>query len=120
MSEVRSNEAVLIMTTVPTEEEGQRLARLLVESRLAACVQILPAMTSIYWWESRLEEAVERILLIKTLYRLYPEIEQTIREAHSYQTPEIVALPIVAVANGYLDWLAATVLPDDRPVRLAD
>ena len=88
VSEVRSNEAVLIMTTVPTEEEGQRLARLLVESRLAACVQILPAVTSIYWWESRLEEAVERLLLIKTLDRLYPEIERTIREAHrtSYGT----------------------------------
>ena len=63
MTDAGSNRVVLVMTTVPGDEEGRRIARLLVESRLAACVQILPPMTSIYRWESRLEEAAEQLLL---------------------------------------------------------
>ncbi|NDD65204.1 MAG: hypothetical protein EBZ36_14700, partial [Acidobacteria bacterium] len=82
--------------------------------------QILPPMTSIYRWESRLEEAAEQLLLIKTLHRLYPEVERTILEAHPYQTPEVVALPIEAVASGYLDWLTAAVIPPDKLATIAD
>lgn len=120
MTDAGSNRVVLVMTTVPGDEEGRRIARLLVESRLAACVQILPPMISIYRWESRLEEAAEQLLLIKTLHRLYPEVERTILEAHPYQTPEVVALPIEAVASGYLDWLTAAVIPPDKLATIAD
>jgi len=120
MTDAGSNRVVLVMTTVPGDEEGRRIARLLVESRLAACVQILPPMISIYRWEARLEEAAEQLLLIKTLHRLYPEVERTIREVHPYQTPEIVALPIEAVASGYLDWLTTAVIPPDQLTTIAD
>ena len=72
-----------------------------VVSRLAGCVQILPAMTSIYHWEDRIEEAAEVMLLIKTRRPLYDQLEARLRQLHPYQTPEILALPVSAGATGY-------------------
>ncbi|MFZ4985641.1 MAG: divalent-cation tolerance protein CutA [Blastocatellia bacterium] len=115
MDDVMRGEAIVVLTTVDADEAGRRLARLLVESRLAACVQILPPMTSVYRWQSRLAETAEWLLLIKTFHRLYPEVERAIRDNHSYQTPEILALPVVAGAPDYLAWLAESVgSPDDH------
>jgi periplasmic divalent cation tolerance protein len=105
-------EALVVLTTVETAEEGERLARLLVESKLAACVQILPPMISIYRWEGRVERANEFLLLIKTTRAAYPHLEAAIRTNHSYQTPEILALEVEAGAKGYLDWLEEIVVPD--------
>ncbi|NBO63719.1 MAG: divalent-cation tolerance protein CutA [Acidobacteria bacterium] len=107
-------EAIIVLTTVADPEEGRRLARVIVESRLAACVQILPPVLSVYRWESRLEESSESLLVIKTLQSLYAELEMTIRAAHSYQIPQILALPIVAGLPDYLDWLANSVCLSDR------
>jgi periplasmic divalent cation tolerance protein len=91
------------------QEDGARLAALLVERELAACVQILPPVVSIYRWQGAIERANEVLLLIKTTRTAYPRLETTIKENHPYQTPEIVALPVEAGLNDYLNWLAASV-----------
>lgn len=107
-----SADALVVLTTVETAEDGERLARLLVEAQLAACVQLLPPMTSIYRWEGRVERANESLLLIKTTRAAYPQLEATIINNHSYQTPEILALPVDRGAEGYLGWLGEMVSPD--------
>jgi periplasmic divalent cation tolerance protein len=102
-------DALVVLTTMEKQEDGQRLAALLVERELAACVQILPPMVSIYRWQGAIERANEVLLLIKTTRAAYPRLETTIKENHPYQTPEIVALPVEAGLGDYLNWLAASV-----------
>src|SRR5262245_12051559 len=87
--------AVVVLTTVESMDDGERLARSLVERELAACVQLLPPMTSIYRWEGKIERASEILLLIKTARAAYPALETVIKQEHPYQTPEIIALPVV-------------------------
>ena len=100
---------IVILTTTETPKDGEWIAHLLVERRLAACVQVLPPMTSVYRWEDHLERAAETLLLIKTATALYPEVEAAIKEHHHYQTPEIVALPVTAGSADYLTWLSGAV-----------
>jgi periplasmic divalent cation tolerance protein len=102
-------DALVILTTLGTQEDGERLAGLLVESELAACVQILPPMISIYRWQGAVERASEVLLLIKTTRAAYPRLETVIKENHPYQTPEIVALGVETGLADYLNWLAAAV-----------
>ena len=99
--------AIVLLTTIPTADEAHRMARHLVESRLAACVQILPPHTSIYRWQGSVEESTELLLIIKTLERLYPELESSTRALHPYEVPEIIVLPVIAGAPDYLAWLHA-------------
>ena len=101
--------ALVVLTTLEKYEDGERLARLLIERELAACVQILPPMVSIYRWKGNIEQASEVLLLIKTTRDVYPQLEAVIKDHHSYQTPEIIALPIEAGVSEYLSWLAASV-----------
>lgn len=96
---------LVVITTAPNWEEAETLANGLIESRLAACVQILPKITSIYRWEGNTEKANEHLLLIKTLSDQYEALERFIREIHSYETPEIVALPAEKVSSSYLNWI---------------
>jgi periplasmic divalent cation tolerance protein len=102
-------EALVVITTTETQQDAERLAHLLVERELAACVQILPPVISIYRWQGKVEKAAESLLLIKTTREAYPELETAIRENHSYQTPEIIALLVEAGSDGYLDWLRASI-----------
>ena len=100
---------LVVLTTLEKREDGERLAALLVERELAACVQILPPMTSIYRWQEAVEQASEVLLLIKTTRAAYPRLETAIKENHPYQTPEIIALQVEAGLAGYLSWLAVSV-----------
>ncbi|MGV1098282.1 divalent-cation tolerance protein CutA [Thiovibrio sp. JS02] len=100
-------EYVQIATTVATAEEAGRIAKLLVEKRLAACVQVLPAMTSYYRWQGKIENAGEHLCLIKSRKDLFPEVEAAIKSVHPYEVPEIIALPICAGSQDYLTWLGA-------------
>ena len=93
------------MTTTETEEEARRIARALVERRLAGCVQVLGPITSTYRWEGEVETAQEWLCLIKSRRDLYPELETAIRELHAYEVPEILALPVVEGDRRYLEWL---------------
>lgn len=101
--------ALVVMTTAETPADGERLAKLLVEAELAACVQILPQITSVYRWQGKVEQAVETLLLIKTTRAAYAELEEAVKQNHSYQTPEIIALPIEVGSSEYLNWLKVSV-----------
>lgn len=96
---------LIIFTTVPEISEGEEIARALVKERLAACVQILPRMTSCYFWDGKVRKDDEHLLLIKTLGSRYAEIEEWLLEHHSYDEPEIVAVEASKVSAGYLEWL---------------
>lgn len=104
-------DALVVLTTTETEADAQRLARLLVESELAACVQVLPRMTSIYRWQGKIERSGETLLLIKTTRAAYARLETAIIQNHPYETPEIIALPVEAGSAKYLNWLATSVRP---------
>ncbi len=98
-------DALVVLTTVEKSDEGENLARLIIDSGLAACVQILPPITSVYRWEGKIEKANEILLLIKTTRVAYTELEKLIIQNHSYQIPEIISLPVENGLKDYLDWL---------------
>jgi len=101
------NEYRLVLTTVPDEELGRRLARTLVGERLAACVNVGPAVTSFYWWDKKLVEDGERLLFIKTKAAILDRLEARLKELHPYQVPEFISLPIASGSQEYLGWLEA-------------
>jgi len=106
------SESIAVFMTAPTSEEARRLAELLIEKRLAGCVQLIPRMESVFRWQGKIEHANEVLLIAKTLNSKFAELEKEVRSAHSYDTPEIVAFPLSAVSNPYLDWLRASVLEE--------
>ncbi len=93
------------MTAADGAEAG-RLAEMLVEKRLAACVQILPQIESVYRWQGRIERQPEVLLLVKTTRAKFADLEREVRAVHSYETPEIVAVPMTAGSIPYLQWLS--------------
>lgn len=99
----------ILMTTLPDEEQARDLARSIVGMKLAACVNILPRMTSIYQWLGELEEGNEHLLLIKTRQSCIEELQARIREEHPYELPEIVVVPIVDGYPPYLNWINESV-----------
>lgn len=99
------NQPLLVLTNVPEEALAKSLARSLVEEGLAACVNILAPVASIYRWQGQLEHAVEIPLLVKTTQARYQELEQAILAAHPYDVPEIVALPLAAGLPAYFEWM---------------
>lgn len=96
---------LIVFTTVSSAKEAEALAHKLVESKLAACVQILPPMISVYSWKDEIEKDSEILLLIKTLPEKYDELEKFISENHPYEVPEIVAIQAEKVSESYLGWL---------------
>lgn len=104
MSDVLSD-AIIVFMTASNGEEAARLADMLVGAHLAACVQILPEMESVYRWQGKVERAPEILLIAKTTKSKFDELEREVRALHSYDTPEIIAVPVVAGSAPYLDWL---------------
>ncbi len=102
-------EAIAVFITAAQREEAARLAEMLVEKRLAACVQILPEMESVYRWQGKVERQHEVLLIAKTTRSRFAELETEVRALHSYETPEIVALPLTAGSGPYLEWLKTSV-----------
>lgn len=100
-------EFIQVVTTVDSEAAAARIARLLVEERLAACVQVVGPMTSHYRWQGRMETAGEYLCLIKSRKTLFAEIETAVKRVHPYQVPEIIAMPLSGGSRDYLAWLAA-------------
>lgn len=105
----KSITARIAITTVGSIEEGRRLARLLVERRLAACVNLIPNLVSIYRWQGAVEEAAEVLLVIKTAADSLPALEAAIRVLHSYEVPEFVVLNVQSASQPYLEWLVGSV-----------
>lgn len=99
----------IALTTIGSLDEGRRMARLLVERRLAACVNIIPSLTSIYRWQGAVEEAAEVLLVMKTTSERLIVLEAAVRELHSYEVPEFLALEITSGSQPYLDWLTDSV-----------
>ncbi|MEO8574021.1 MAG: divalent-cation tolerance protein CutA [Pyrinomonadaceae bacterium] len=97
---------IIVLTSVATAGEGEELARRIVESKLAACVQILPKITSVYFWEGKVESGPENLLLIKTLEEKFRALSEFIKTNHSYDVPEIVAIRAEHVSDIYLKWMA--------------
>ena len=101
---------IVVFITANNTEEAQRIARLLLERRQAACVNIIPEVDSSFWWEDKLDSAQESLLVIKTKASLLPEITKSVKKMHSNAVPEIIALPIVGGNQDYLDWIDNEVL----------
>jgi periplasmic divalent cation tolerance protein len=98
-------EYVQIVTTVPTKEEGERIALELVQRHLAGCVQVVGPMTSFYWWQGKIERSEEWLCIAKAERALFNTIERTITAMHSYKVPEILAISITEGSEDYLEWL---------------
>jgi len=97
----------MVFTNVPDLESAEKMARDLVEGKLAACVNILPQIHSYYRWQGVLEEADEITIVIKTSDNLYPQLEEAIVDLHPYDIPEILALPVIAGLPAYINWIHA-------------
>jgi periplasmic divalent cation tolerance protein len=95
----------LVMTTVGSREEAERIAAVLVEAHLAACVNVVPGVNSVYRWQGKVERAEEVLLLIKTTVESLEGVEATLRRLHSYELPEFLVLQPEAGSKAYLDWL---------------
>lgn len=96
---------LLILCTCPDQKTAQAIANRLVDESLAACVNILPGLTSIYQWQGKRESAQEHLLLIKTTNEVYQTLEQTITELHPYELPEVIAVPVTQGLDAYLGWI---------------
>jgi len=102
---VKKTDRIIVFITASSEEEAHNIAESLVKGKKAACVNIVPAVDSLFWWEGKIESARESLLLVKTKASLFPEIVELVNRAHSYEVPEIIALPIIAGSDDYLKWL---------------
>lgn len=96
--------AVLLITT-DSPEEAEQISRVLLEQKKAACVNIIPDVNSIFWWEGKPDSARENILVVKSRVSLLPEVISLVKKTHSYDVPEIIALPIIGGNQDYLDWI---------------
>jgi periplasmic divalent cation tolerance protein len=105
------SEHSVILMTAPDAACAERIARALVEERLAACVNVVPGVKSVYRWEGKVEESSEVMLVAKTRSALFPTLEARVRALHPYEVPEIVSLPLTAGSRPYLSWVDASVLP---------
>jgi periplasmic divalent cation tolerance protein len=103
--------AIVVLLTAGSQEEATRLAEMLVGAHLAACVQILPQMESVYRWKGEVHRAPEFLLLAKTTSACFDELEREVRALHTYDTPEIVAVPITHISASYFDWLTSNAFP---------
>ena len=102
-------EAIIVQCTTSSRDEARRIGRALVEAKLAACASIAGEVESHYWWQGAIEQATETLLVIKTTRARFDEVRRAILEHHSYEVPEIGALPVVAGHEAYLAWLAESV-----------
>ena len=104
----------LVLVTAGSEEEAAKIARALVEERLAACANIVPKIRSVNRWQGKIEDDAEALLLIKTAEALLPALEARVRELHSYDVPEVIALRLDQGSGPYLDWLAESCGPSSE------
>lgn len=105
------DDPIVVFLTAASGEEATRLADLLIGAHLAACVQILPAMESVYRWKGNIERQSEILLIAKTTAAKFVDLEREVRALHSYETPEIIAVPLVAASKPYLLWLTESLEP---------
>lgn len=96
---------IVVLTTCESEEQAHSLARHLIEERLAACVNILPGARSVYRWKDQIEDASEFVLIVKSRRDMFTRLREAIGHLHSYEIPEVIALPVVDGSDAYLRWM---------------
>ena len=101
---------IVLLITTDSASEAQQISKVLLEQRKAACVNIIPNIDSLFWWEGKVDSARENLLVVKTKASLLPEIINLVKGIHSYTTPEIIALPIIGGNQDYLEWIEKNVL----------
>ncbi len=100
---------IVLFITTPATEEAQRISRALLEQRKAACVNIVPRVSSLFWWQGKIDSARESLLIVKTTASQLNELVTLVKEIHSYDVPEIIAIPIVGGNQDYLEWIGKEV-----------
>ena len=104
---MKKTDRIIVLITAGSEEEAHNIAESLVKEKKAACVNIVPTVDSLFWWEGKIDSARESLLLVKTKTSLFPEVVELVKRTHSYEVPEVIALPIIAGSDDYLKWLDA-------------
>ncbi len=102
---MKQAEYVVVLVTVSTREEADKISAALLESRKVACVNIVPGISSHFWWHNKIDHADELLLVIKTRLSAVAELIRLVKKHHSYSVPEIIALPVIAGNDDYLEWL---------------
>ena len=105
---------IVIFITTATAVEARNISQILLNQKKAACVNIVPEVNSLFWWRDKLDSARESLLIIKTKAALLPEIVSLVKEVHSYEIPEIIALPVIGGNQDYLKWLGESVTGEDK------
>jgi len=105
MTKTKEPEHIVVFITVADEEEARLISRVLLKQKKAACINIIPGVNSLFWWQEKIDSAQESLLVIKTRSALLDEITQLVKEIHSYDVPEIIALPIIGGNKDYLEWI---------------
>lgn len=105
MTEAKKAELIVVFITAADEEEASLISRVLLKQRKAACINIVPGISSLFWWRGRIDSAQESLLVVKTKASMLDEITQLVKEIHSNDVPEIIALPIVGGNQDYLEWV---------------
>ncbi len=101
-----SSDALVVLVTAPSADQAASLARALVGERLAACGNVVPAIRSIYWWEGKVQDEPEALLVLKTTRARFDALRERVLALHPYQVPEVIALPVEAGSAAYLAWMA--------------
>jgi periplasmic divalent cation tolerance protein len=104
-----ATETIVVLITTPSPEVASAIAEALVRDRLAACVNMVPGITSIFWWENKVQTESEVLMIVKTLRHRYEALADRVRSLHPYTVPEIIALPLAAGNRPYLDWVRESV-----------
>lgn len=102
---MKGEEKYVVFCTVPSEEVAEKIAKIVVEKRVGACVNIIKQIRSIYFWQGKVEDDSELLLIIKTSSQAFQELKETIRQNHPYKVPEIIAIPIIEGSESYLEWI---------------
>jgi periplasmic divalent cation tolerance protein len=102
---VNRADRIVVLITAGSKEEAHKIAKLLLKEKRAACVNIVPGVDSLFRWKGKIDSARESILVVKTRASLFPEIIDLVKKAHSYEVPEIIAVPIIGGSEEYLEWL---------------
>ncbi|MBN1374677.1 MAG: divalent-cation tolerance protein CutA [Dehalococcoidia bacterium] len=102
---MRQAKAAVILVTVTGKTEADKIAAVLLESRKAACVNIIPGVSSQFWWQGKIDDAEEMLLLIKTRLSVVREVVDLVKKNHSYTVPEVIALPVIDGNQDYLSWI---------------
>ena len=102
---------MIVIMTAPSKEEAVKIVRTLLEERLIACANIIDPVYSLFWWKEKIEDEKEVLVIMKSHQKLFEKLSKRVTEVHSYNVPEILALPIAEGSQSYLDWMKACLEP---------